>query len=232
MKKNKLIIGGVASFAAVLGLAVAAPAAHAAPDNSALPLNTSTTQNDTTGSVAATSNAHVAVQNGFLTLNQVPDLNFMPTSMSNSNQTQGLMNNNTGNQQSQISVTDSRGADGKDTTAQNGWRLDAQLGQFTKENSSAATTSPWTINLKNTGYSNSKGTRVSVNPDAQITSNGGSSNVITAAANQGLGTTTIDYSKPGSRIASLDVPANTDTGAYDAPITWTLSAGTSANPTK
>ncbi|USS88060.1 WxL domain-containing protein [Fructilactobacillus hinvesii] len=228
MKKNKLVLGGIASFAAVLGLAAAAPAVNADPiSNADLPANTSTTMNSKTGSVAATSNAHVAVQTGYLTLNQVPDLNFTPTSQSTKNQTQGLMDNNTGNRKSQLSVTDSRNT----TDAQNGWTLNAQLGNFTNENGGAATTSPWAVNLKNTGYKNSENTRVSVNPNAKIVSGGDGANVITATANQGLGTTDIDYSQQGDRVASLDVPANTPAGAYDAPITWTLTAGTTANPT-
>ncbi|USS84710.1 WxL domain-containing protein [Fructilactobacillus myrtifloralis] len=230
MKKNKLILSGVASFAAVLGLAAAVPAVHAAPtvDNSELPQNTSTTMNDKTGSVSAKSNAHVAVQTGYLSLNSVPDLNFAPTSQSDSNQTQGLLNNNTGARQSAISITDSRNT--KD--AQNGWTLDAALGQFNNEaGQAAANPAAWAINLNNTNYTNSQGSRVNINSNARITAGGQGANVITATDGQGLGNTTVDYGRQGKDVASLVVPAGTTPGAYDAPITWTLAAGTPTNPT-
>ncbi|USS85874.1 WxL domain-containing protein [Fructilactobacillus cliffordii] len=230
MKKNKLIIGGVASFAAVLGLAVAAPAVHAETfSNNDLPQNTSTTKDAKTGDVSATSNAHIDIQSGYLTLNSVPDLNFAPTSQSSNNQVQGLLNNNTGNRQSQISITDSRTAEGK---AQNGWQLSAALGQFRGLNG-AATDNPgaWAINLNNTGYTNSQNSRVNVTPNARLSAGGNGTNIASANNNEGIGNTTIDYSKQGKNVASLTVPANTKEGSYDAPITWTLTAGTPNNPT-
>ncbi|EKK20471.1 WxL domain-containing protein [Fructilactobacillus florum] len=228
MKKN-LFVGGAASLAVVLGLTATVPSVNAAT-NATLPQNTSTQKDDTKGSVSADSNAHVDVMTGYLTLESVPDLNFGASAQSATNQTQNLLNNNTGNNQNHIKVTDSRA-----TTALNGWTLDASLGNFKDATTGNVAPAGWTMGLNNDHVVNSQNSAVMANRATITSGNTSGANVLYAANGQGAGSTTVDYnpstSPVGVKSASLEVPGNTAVGSYNAPITWTLTAGAPQDPT-
>ena len=85
----KSILASAAVLAAVVGTT-----GVVANADSTLPAATSTTKNDANGSVSGNSDATVKVEEGFLTLDAVPDMNFGLTAQSKTaNKNLPLINN-------------------------------------------------------------------------------------------------------------------------------------------
>ena len=200
---------------------------------STLPAATSTTKNDAKGSVSGNSDATVRVQEGFLTLDAVPDMNFGLTAQSKTaNKNLPLINNqglisDDGNDSGLLKVTDSRtatsGADGSTTTTTMPWQLTATLGDFANVDGTAvANLSDWAINLKQTSGENTSGKMPSLYQPKLVSGDKTQHRVMQSAQGTGYGSTSVYYNK--ANTASLDMGANVPAGQYDAPITWILNA--------
>lgn len=159
----KSILASAAVLAAVVGTT-----GVVANADSTLPAATSTTKNDANGSVSGNSDATVKVEEGFLTLDAVPDMNFGLTAQSKTaNKNLPLINNqglisDDGNDSGLLKVTDSRtstsGEEGSTTTTTMPWQLTATLGDFANVDGTAvANLSDWAINLKQTSGENTSG---------------------------------------------------------------------------
>lgn len=159
----KSILASAAVLAAVVGTT-----GVVANADSTLPAATSTTKNDANGSVSGNSDATVKVEEGFLTLDAVPDMNFGLTAQSKTaNKNLPLINNqglisDDGNDSGLLKVTDSRtstsGEEGSTTTTTMPWQLTATLGDFANvDGTAAANLSDWAINLKQTSGENTSG---------------------------------------------------------------------------
>ncbi|CAM2867942.1 WxL domain-containing protein [Fructilactobacillus fructivorans] len=220
---GKKLVLGVASLAAVLGLSVAVGNVNA--NAATLPADTSTTANDTTGSVSGQSNAHVQVRTGYLTLQEVPDLNFGEADNTSTPQTNiPLHDNQTGLGKPQLVVTDGRAV--KDQPNGAGYNVTAALSNFSDGKNTQG--NGWGIQLKQgSGLNNDN--NVPVNTPLLTAGANNASQVLSVQPGQGLGTTSVDYSK--STDASLNMPANVNPADYNAPITWTLNAAGPQNPT-
>ena len=215
----KSILASAAALAAVVGTT-----GIVANADSTLPAATSTTKNDAKGSVSGNSDATVKVQEGFLTLDAVPDMNFGLTAQSKTaNKNLPLINNqglvsDDGNDSGLLKVTDSRtatsGADGSTTTT---------LGDFANVDGTAvANLSDWAINLKQTSGENTSGKMPSLYQPKLVSGDKTQHRVMQSAQGTGYGSTSVYYNK--ANTASLDMGANVPAGQYDAPITWTLNA--------
>ncbi|MGX6408057.1 WxL domain-containing protein [Weissella confusa] len=224
----KSILASAAVLAAVVGTT-----GVVANADSTLPAATSTTKNDANGSVSGNSDATVRVQEGFLTLDAVPDMNFGLTAQSKTaNKNLPLINNqglvsDDGNDSGLLKVTDSRtatsGADGSTTTTTMPWQLTATLGDFANVDGTAvANLSDWAINLKQTSGENTSGKMPSLYQPKLVSGDKTQHRVMQSAQGTGYGSTSVYYNK--ANTASLDMGANVPAGQYDAPITWTLNA--------
>lgn len=200
---------------------------------STLPAATSTTKNDANGSVSGNSDATVKVEEGFLTLDAVPDMNFGLTAQSKTaNKNLPLINNqglisDDGNDSGLLKVTDSRtstsGEEGSTTTTTMPWQLTATLGDFANVDGTAvANLSDWAINLKQTSGENTSGKMPSLYQPKLVSGDKTQHRVMQSAQGTGYGSTSVYYNK--ANTASLDMGANVPAGQYDAPITWTLNA--------
>ena len=200
---------------------------------STLPAATSTTKNDAKGSVSGNSDATVRVQEGFLTLDAVPDMNFGLTAQSKTaNKNLPLINNqglisDDGNDSGLLKVTDSRtstsSADGSTTTTTMPWQLTAKLGDFANVDGTAvANLSDWAINLKQTSGENTSGKMPSLYQPKLVSGDKTQHRVMQSAQGTGYGSTSVYYNK--ANTGSLDMGANVPAGQYDAPITWILNA--------
>ena len=200
---------------------------------STLPVATSTTKNDAKGSVSGNSDATVRVQEGFLTLDAVPDMNFGLTAQSKTaNKNLPLINNqglisDDGNDSGLLKVTDSRtstsSADGSTTTTTMPWQLTAKLGDFANVDGTAvANLSDWAINLKQTSGENTSGKMPSLYQPKLVSGDKTQHRVMQSAQGTGYGSTSVYYNK--ANTGSLDMGANVPAGQYDAPITWILNA--------
>ena len=200
---------------------------------STLPAATSTTKNDAKGSVSGNSDATVRVQEGFLTLDAVPDMNFGLTAQSKTaNKNLPLINNqglisDDGNDSGLLKVTDSRtstsGEEGSTTTTTMPWQLTAKLGDFANVDGTAvANLSDWAINLKQTSGENTSGKMPSLYQPKLVSGDKTQHRVMQSAQGTGYGSTSVYYNK--ANTGSLDMGANVPAGQYDAPITWILNA--------
>ena len=225
------------SYKSILAAVVGTTGVVANAD-STLPAATSTTKNDANGSVSGNSDATVKVEEGFLTLDAVPDMNFGLTAQSKTaNKNLPLINNqglisDDGNDSGLLKVTDSRtetsGADGSTTTTTMPWQLTATLGDFANVDGTAvANLSDWAINLKQTSGENTSGKMPSLYQPKLVSGDKTQHRVMQSAQGTGYGSTSVYYNK--ANTASLDMGANVPAGQYDAPITWTLNATPNAS---
>ena len=229
----KSILASAAVLAAVVGTT-----GVVANADSTLPAATSTTKNDANGSVSGNSDATVKVEEGFLTLDAVPDMNFGLTAQSKTaNKNLPLINNqglisDYGNDSGLLKVTDSRtstsGEEGSTTTTTMPWQLTATLGDFANVDGTAvANLSDWAINLKQTSGENTSGKMPSLYQPKLVSGDKTQHRVMQSAQGTGYGSTSVYYNK--ANTASLDMGANVPAGQYDAPITWTLNATPNAS---
>ena len=229
----KSILASAAVLAAVVGTT-----GVVANSDSTLPAATSTTKNDANGSVSGNSDATVKVEEGFLTLDAVPDMNFGLTAQSKTaNKNLPLINNqglisDDGNDSGLLKVTDSRtstsGEEGSTTTTTMPWQLTATLGDFANvDGTAAANLSDWAINLKQTSGENTSGKMPSLYQPKLVSGDKTQHRVMQSAQGTGYGSTSVYYNK--ANTASLDMGANVPAGQYDAPITWTLNATPNAS---
>ncbi|MCT0949821.1 hypothetical protein EFL45_10555 [Weissella confusa] len=229
----KSILASAAVLAAVVGTT-----GVVANADSTLPAATSTTKNDANGSVSGNSDATVKVEEGFLTLDAVPDMNFGLTEQSKTaNKNLPLINNqglisDDGNDSGLLKVTDSRtstsGEEGSTTTTTMPWQLTATLGDFANVDGTAvANLSDWAINLKQTSGENTSGKMPSLYQPKLVSGDKTQHRVMQSAQGTGYGSTSVYYNK--ANTASLDMGANVPAGQYDAPITWTLNATPNAS---
>ena len=229
----KSILASAAVLAAVVGTT-----GVVANADSTLPAATSTTKNDANGSVSGNSDATVKVEEGFLTLDAVPDMNFGLTAQSKTaNKNLPLINNqglisDDGNDSGLLKVTDSRtstsGEEGSTTTTTMPWQLTATLGDFANVDGTAvANLSDWAINLKQTSGENTSGKMPSLYQPKLVSGDKTQHRVMQSAQGTGYGSTSVYYNK--ANTASLDMGANVPAGQYDAPITWTLNAPPNAS---
>lgn len=229
----KSILASAAVLAAVVGTT-----GVVANADSTLPAATSTTKNDANGSVSGNSDATVKVEEGFLTLDAVPDMNFGLTAQSKTaNKNLPLINNqglisDDGNDSGLLKVTDSRtstsGEEGSTTTTTMPWQLTATLGDFANVDGTAvANLSDWSINLKQTSGENTSGKMPSLYQPKLVSGDNTQHRVMQSAQGTGYGSTSVYYNK--ANTASLDMGANVPAGQYDAPITWTLNATPNAS---
>lgn len=229
----KSILASAAVLAAVVGTT-----GVVANADSTLPAATSTTKNDANGSVSGNSDATVKVEEGFLTLDAVPDMNFGLTAQSKTaNKNLPLINNqglisDDGNDSGLLKVTDSRtstsGEEGSTTTTTMPWQLTATLGDFANVDGTAvANLSDWAINLKQTSGENTSGKMPSLYQPKLVSGDKTQHRVMQSAQGTGYGSTSVYYNK--ANTASLDIGANVPAGQYDAPITWTLNATPNAS---
>ncbi|MEE0001909.1 MAG: WxL domain-containing protein [Weissella confusa] len=229
----KSILASAAVLAAVVGTT-----GVVANADSTLPAATSTTKNDANGSVSGNSDATVKVEEGFLTLDAVPDMNFGLTAQSKTaNKNLPLINNqglisDDGNDSGLLKVTDSRtstsGEEGSTTTTTMPWQLTATLGDFANVDGTAvANLSDWAINLKQTSGENTSGKMPSLYQPKLVSGDNTQHRVMQSAHGTGYGSTSVYYNK--ANTASLDMGANVPAGQYDAPITWTLNATPNAS---
>lgn len=229
----KSILASAAVLAAVVGTT-----GVVANADSTLPAATSTTKNDANGSVSGNSDATVKVEEGFLTLDAVPDMNFGLTAQSKTaNKNLPLINNqglisDDGNDSGLLKVTDSRtstsGEEGSTTTTTMPWQLTATLGDFANVDGTAvANLSDWAINLKQTSGENTSGKMPSLYQPKLVSGDKTQHRVMQSAQGTGYGSTSVYYNK--ANTASLDMGANVPAGQYDAPIIWTLNATPNAS---
>lgn len=229
----KSILASAAVLAAVVGTT-----GVVANADSTSPAATSTTKNDANGSVSGNSDATVKVEEGFLTLDAVPDMNFGLTAQSKTaNKNLPLINNqglisDDGNDSGLLKVTDSRtstsGEEGSTTTTTMPWQLTATLGDFANVDGTAvANLSDWAINLKQTSGENTSGKMPSLYQPKLVSGDKTQHRVMQSAQGTGYGSTSVYYNK--ANTASLDMGANVPAGQYDAPITWTLNATPNAS---
>ena len=229
----KSILASAAVLAAVVGTT-----GVVANADSTLPAATSTTKNDANGSVSGNSDATVKVEEGFLTLDAVPDMNFGLTAQSKTaNKNLPLINNqglisDDGNDSGLLKVTDSRtstsGEEGSTTTTTMPWQLTATLGDFAiVDGTAVANLSDWAINLKQTSGENTSGKMPSLYQPKLVSGDKTQHRVMQSAQGTGYGSTSVYYNK--ANTASLDMGANVPAGQYDAPITWTLNATPNAS---
>lgn len=229
----KSILASAAVLAAVVGTT-----GVVANADSTLPAATSTTKNDANGSVSGNSDATAKVEEGFLTLDAVPDMNFGLTAQSKTaNKNLPLINNqglisDDGNDSGLLKVTDSRtstsGEEGSTTTTTMPWQLTATLGDFANVDGTAvANLSDWAINLKQTSGENTSGKMPSLYQPKLVSGDKTQHRVMQSAQGTGYGSTSVYYNK--ANTASLDMGANVPAGQYDAPITWTLNATPNAS---
>lgn len=229
----KSILASAAVLAAVVGTT-----GVVANADSTLPAATSTTKNDANGSVSGNSDATVKVEERFLTLDAVPDMNFGLTAQSKTaNKNLPLINNqglisDDGNDSGLLKVTDSRtstsGEEGSTTTTTMPWQLTATLGDFANVDGTAvANLSDWAINLKQTSGENTSGKMPSLYQPKLVSGDKTQHRVMQSAQGTGYGSTSVYYNK--ANTASLDMGANVPAGQHDAPITWTLNATPNAS---
>lgn len=239
MKLNKLFASAAAAVLALTAVAPVATVANAATNGVPGGLGeTSTQKNDTSGTVSGDSTASVNVRDGFLSLDDVPDLSFNPAvkgsgvaSFSDNNNLNAETHRapNVGNSQGLLRITDSRhntDASGSETDRSLGFHLTAKLGAFTSDarDNSNDMTSGFSI-VFNKNINETKNAAQAIQKDATI-SQDADNTILTEPANNNR--QTFSYYLGGKGFdkdsISLNMPTNLDEGAYTAPITWTLSA--------
>lgn len=228
---------GVSTLVPVIGANAATGYTTGTADaTTTLPASTSGDKNDTAGTASGTTDAHVTVDTGYLTLIQVPDFNFGVVQPGTNNK---VLADNTGlvaddgNSDGILQVNDYR--DGTDGAAIGlGYTVTAALGTFAGvadpngAGAGSSTNVGFKLNLNKAVLSTQVGSSTTPGESVSTALNeGGSGQVLNFAAGNGYGSTVVDYAAKSS--ATLDVPTQVAKGSYDAPITWTLSAAPGSN---
>lgn len=193
--------------------------------NGDLPMATSSTPNDSTGSATAQSDANVKVIDGFLVLNNVPDLGFGVAIAGNTVKLHdgNSMRDDDGNAQGVLEVVDSRKTD-----SANGFTVTASLGQFADSQNEAykpgTDGSSFVLTLNRVGVQQheqfgGEGTQGGLALTAGGTTNSGT---VLQTGKNSRGTHTFKYQKATDQ-ATLSVPASAKADEYSAAITWTLT---------
>lgn len=199
-----------------------------------LPASTTGGINDTKGTAAAQSNAHVAIQGGYLTLIKVPDFNFGTVRRGATNN--ALVDNSNpdgiasdGNSAGTLQVSDYRD-DGKGGAAL-GYSVTADIGTFTNHSDdTTAMNGTAVMHLKATNgttLTDPAATPATITSVAADLNTGVDVPVLNLATGTGYGVTTVNFNQVAA--ASLDVPGTATNGSYNAPITWTLHAAAPTN---
>ena len=190
--------------------------------NGSLPMATSSTANDSTGSATAQSDANVKVIDGFLVLNNVPDLGFGVAIAGNTVKLHdgNSMREDDGNAQGVLEVVDSRNAD-----SAKGFTVTANLGKFADSKNSEFNPGDdapnFVLTLNRVGVQQKEfGGETTLL--AELTAGvSGAQNVVQAGASS-RGTHTFKYQSTTDN-ATLSVPAAAKADEYSAAITWTLT---------
>ena len=192
--------------------------------NGDLPMATSSKANDSAGSATAQSDANVKVIDGFLVLNNVPDLGFGVAIAGNTVKLHdgNSMRDDDGNAQGILEVVDSRKTD-----SANGFTVTASLGEFADSKNTTydagSDGSNFVLTLNPFGVQQheqfgGEGTEQAVLTAGDTTKNSGT---VLQTGKNSRGTHTFEYQKATDR-ATLSVPAAAKADEYSAAITWTL----------
>lgn len=191
--------------------------------NGDLPMATSSKANDSAGSATAQSDANVKVIDGFLVLNNVPDLGFGVAIAGNTVKLHdgNSMRDDDGNAQGILEVVDSRKTD-----SANGFTVTASLGEFADSKNTtydAGTDGPnFVLTLNPVGVEQHEQFGGEGTAQAVLTAGAsGVQNVVQTGKNS-RGTHTFKYQKATDQ-ATLSVPAAAKADEYSAAITWTLT---------
>lgn len=189
-----------------------------------LPMATSSKPNDTTsGSAIAQSDANVKVIDGFLVLNNVPDLGFGVAIAGNTVKLHdgNSMREDDGNAQGILEVVDSRKTD-----SANGFTITANLGKFADSKNSEftpATDAPnFVLTLNRVSVAQNKQFGGEGTITQSLTAGDSTAKEIVQAGANSRGTHTFKYTK-ATDDATLSVPAAVKADDYSAAITWTLT---------
>ena len=187
-----------------------------------LPMATSSTPNDSSGSATAQSDANVKVIDGFLVLNNVPDLGFGVAIAGNTVKLHdgNSMRDDDGNAQGILEVVDSRKTD-----SANGFTVTANLGEFADSKNEAykpgTDGSNFVLTLNRFGVQQKEfGGETTLH--AALTAGDSTAQSVVQAGKNSRGTHTFEYQKTTDR-ATLSVPAAAKADEYSAAITWTLT---------
>lgn len=188
-----------------------------------LPMATSSTANDTkSGSATAQSDANVKVIDGFLVLNNVPDLGFGVAIAGNTVKLHdgNSMRDDDGNAQGILEVVDSRKTD-----SANGFTVTASLGEFADSQNTtydAGTDGPnFVLTLNRVSVQQKQFGGEGTITQSLTAGDSAAKNVVQAGTNS-RGTHTFKYTKATDQ-ATLSVPAAAKADEYSAAITWTLT---------
>ena len=190
-----------------------------------LPMATSSKANDSSGSATAQSDANVKVIDGFLVLNNVPDLGFGVAIAGNTVKLHdgNSMREDDGNAQGILEVVDSRNVD-----SAKGFTVTASLGQFAnsqnEEFSTGSDGANFVLTLNRVGVAQNKefgneGTQGGLALTAGDTTK--NSGTVLQTGTNSRGTHTFKYPNATDK-ATLRVPASAKADEYSAAITWTL----------
>ena len=188
-----------------------------------LPMATYSKPNEmNSGSATAQSDANVKVIDGFLVLNNVPDLGFGVAIAGNTVKLHdgNSMREDDGNSQGVLEVVDSRKTD-----SANGFTITANLGEFANSKNTtydAGTDGPnFVLTLNHVGVQQTEFGGEGTTPAVLTAGDSAAKNVVQAGANS-RGTHTFKYTKATDN-ATLSVPAAAKADEYSATITWTLT---------
>ena len=192
--------------------------------NGDLPMATSSTANDTkSGSATAQSDANVKVIDGFLVLNNVPDLGFGVAIAGNTVKLHdgNSMRDDDGNAQGILEVVDSR--DGENA---NGFTVTANLGKFADSKNSEFTPGTdganFVLTLNHIGVLQHEQFGGEGTITESLTAGDSAAKNVVQAGTNSRGTHTFKYTKATDQ-ATLSVPAAAKADEYSAAITWTLT---------
>lgn len=192
--------------------------------NGSLPMATSSSKDDQTpaNSATAQSDANVKVIDGFLVLNNVPDLGFGVAIAGNTVKLHdgNSMRDDDGNAQGILEVVDSRKTD-----SANGFTVTANLGEFADSKNEAykpGTDAPnFVLTLNRFGVQQKEfGGETTLH--AALTAGDSTAQSVVQAGKNSRGTHTFEYKNATDR-ATLSVPAAAKADEYSAAITWTLT---------
>ena len=192
--------------------------------NGSLPMATSSSKDDQTpaNSATAQSDANVKVIDGFLVLNNVPDLGFGVAIAGNTVKLHdgNSMRDDDGNAQGILEVVDSR--DGENA---NGFTVTANLGKFADSKNSEFTPgtdgSNFVLTLNRVSVQQKQFGGEGTITESLTAGDSAAKNVVQAGTNS-RGTHTFKYTKATDQ-ATLSVPAAAKADEYSAAITWTLT---------
>ncbi|MBI0107894.1 WxL domain-containing protein [Lactobacillus sp. W8089] len=193
--------------------------------NGSLPMATSSSKDDQTpaNSATAQSDANVKVIDGFLVLNNVPDLGFGVAIAGNTVKLHdgNSMRDDDGNAQGILEVVDSRKAD-----SANGFTVTASLGEFADSKNTtynAGTDGPnFVLTLNSFGVQQHEQFGGEGTEQAVLTAGDSTAKNVVQAGKNSRGTHTFKYQNATDR-ATLSVPAAAKADEYSASITWSLA---------